>query len=562
MVKSTLAILFCVLIAQGIKAQRSDCDTILPAFEAATTHFNGSNVVYSVNNYTICLKDTNYYQLRFENLSGASGMPVEIVLLADTCSVNSEANYYGIKFLNCRNVKLSGRKANNLNQIGLSVSNVKGLGITVDKLSSDFEIEYVKIENVKLAGIMVKTDPDCSFNSTRDSFLLKNVIIHNNLIRKTGMEGMYIGNTFYNGYTLNCNGVDTVVFPHLLENVQIYDNIIDSTAWDGIQVSSSNSPCAVCNNTITNDSYAEYYGQMSGLNLGNGSQCDCYNNKVFSGFGNGIEVHSRGNIKVFNNLLVRPGLRHKPNQQGSYSKAGIYVSYNLTNPGNLPYSFINNTIIDTKSDGIRFANKNSADNIFYNNIIVNPGSYDHFVFYNDDPMKSYIHFDAVVTRTESNNIKTRNRLDVDFVNAENDNFQILPTSIAYNSGINVGFAGIDFDIENSPRPMHGQYDIGAYECTEGAGIESICANSGLKIHSLKCVNTSLIVEFSIRNKDVLSFSLYNLSGMNILQFKPLLFLPGQHSLTLANSFHCTNSIVILKITTKHGSFSHKFYYHE
>jgi len=46
---------------------------------------------------------------------------------------------------------------------------------------------------------------------------------------------------------------------------------------------------------------------MSGILIGGGAKCDCYNNKIFDGKGDGIDVFGLGYMKIFNNLIVRAG---------------------------------------------------------------------------------------------------------------------------------------------------------------------------------------------------------------------------------------------------------------
>jgi hypothetical protein len=102
---------------------------------------------------------------------------------------------------------------------------------------------------------------------------------------------LYIGNSKYFGQVVNCNGVDTLLLPSLLNGVKIYNNIISYSGWDGIQVSSASSNCQIYDNLIMFDSQDEYFAQMSGILLGGGSKCDCFNNYITDGKGNGIESH-------------------------------------------------------------------------------------------------------------------------------------------------------------------------------------------------------------------------------------------------------------------------------
>jgi len=544
----TISLILFLINSTLLLSQTDYCDTVLPAYENNTTIYNQHfRQIVTRGQFRICLKDTVYYQIKFTNLIGTPETPIEVVLEGDSAMIRSDAPYYGMKFENCRFVKLSGKKKNSDNR-GLRIENINGIGITVDKLSSDFEIEKIHIENVKQVGIMVKTDPDCSYAATRDSFLLQNLSIHHNLIRKTGTEGMYIGHSFSDGFTINCEGRDTVVLPHLLENVRIFNNITDSTGWDGIQVSSSITPCEIYNNKITNDSYAEYYGQMSGIQLGRGSICNCFNNIVSSGYGNGIEIHSRGNITVYNNLVIRAGRKFKPGQQGSDSKAGIYVSYNLTNPGNLPYLFINNSIISPKSDGIRFANVNSENNKFINNIILNPGTYEYYLQNHLDPETSYIHMDAEVSTTELNNIKTLESYDLQFVDEQNDDYHILKNSEAYNAGLNVSFYGIDYDLDSNVRPSEELFDIGAYEYQHGQIVEEI-SGVNLDILQVKYIpEKGILVRFENKNSNLVGIEVFATTGIRLAICSPQKYNEGIHE-AIVHIPHLSSEIIFLRVTS-------------
>jgi hypothetical protein len=55
--------------------------------------------------------------------------------------------------------------------------NVNGgnIGMTMDDLSSDFEISNVEVRNSGFAGIMAKTDPSCDVATQRGHFTMRNM---------------------------------------------------------------------------------------------------------------------------------------------------------------------------------------------------------------------------------------------------------------------------------------------------------------------------------------------------------------------------------------------------
>ena len=243
------------------------------------------------------------------------------------------------------------------------------------------------------------------------------------------MEGFYLGNTFYLGKTIQYHGKDTTVFPHLLRGVQVYHNRVEYTAWDAIQVSSADSGCFIHDNNIFHDSEAGYTNQMSGILDGGGSNCDCYNNIIQDGKGDGIDIFSLGNQKIYNNLIMNPGKYFVPDQNYSpYQKHGIYIGQYLTIPGST-YTIAYNTILSPKTYGIRIANYISNPNLVTNNIIVNPGGY------SIEGEKSYIStINTSIHVTDVNNLKNREYIPLQFLDPLTGNFDLKPSSPAVNAG--------------------------------------------------------------------------------------------------------------------------------
>ena len=176
------------------------------------------------------------------NFSGEPGNPVIFTNLDSAVVIDSDY-HYGISIQNCRYFRFTGTGTLN-NFYGFNVKRVLGgAGIGIGSMSSDYEIDHFSIANVPVAGIYAKTDPDCSFTSTREKFTQYNTIIHDNYIGEAGNEGLYIGSSKYLGQVVNCNGIDTLLYPSILDGVEIYSNIISYSGWDGIQVSSGTVFC-------------------------------------------------------------------------------------------------------------------------------------------------------------------------------------------------------------------------------------------------------------------------------------------------------------------------------
>jgi hypothetical protein len=475
------------------------------------TIIDGTNDIYPGD--TICLLSGNKDFLLLRNIHGTADSIITIINKDCPVIINTE-HFYGIKFDLCSYIKLTGSGLDAL-QYGIQITKVEnGAGLSIDHLSTNIEIERAEIANSPIAGIYAKTEPDylgnCSFIAVRDSFTMYNTVIHDCYLHNIGNEGMYIGSSKYMGqYIYNC---DTTVLPHVLIGVKIYNNILEDIGWDGIQVSSAVSDCEIYNNYILHDSYAEENFQMSGILIGGGSNCDCYNNKIIDGKGDGIDLMGLGNQKLFNNLIVNPGKTYHPNDPPTeYKKHGIWVGDVFTYP-NENYYFFNNTIISPRTFGIKLANEVINENIVYNNIIVDPGAFQTV------GEEAYINLaNTFINLISSNNYFTTNSASVNFVDEASGNYDLKPSSPAVNSGLDLSAYGITFDIENRTRPFDNYFDIGAYECQTLSDIPAYLFNEqGINLNNYpNPVKNKTKIFYFIPENTFVNISIYNSIGKKI-----------------------------------------------
>ncbi|MEA3444844.1 MAG: right-handed parallel beta-helix repeat-containing protein, partial [Bacteroidota bacterium] len=313
---------------------------------------------------------------------------------------------------------------------------------------------------------IAKSDPDASLTTIRDSFVQYNSHIHHNYIHDSQKgEGLYIGNTKYNeGMHVNVNGQDTLVFPHYLIGVQIHDNIIERTGYDGIQVSSAIENCGIFNNIISYDSQAGVYAQMSGIIMGGGSNCDCYNNRIENGLGTGILMFGLGGNKIYNNLIVNAGIGFFPNDE-TKRQHGIMMTDLSLIPGK-GIGYFNNTIISPRNDGIRILSSESRNNTAKNNLIVNPGSYQEY----ENDNTAFTGADAFIfTNRVDIDIDTAGNFffetedAVDFFGEGKDFYSLANNSCLIDAGISLNQYSIRYDINNQARPQGFAFDVGAFE---------------------------------------------------------------------------------------------------
>jgi len=420
------------------------------SISTATSIFDGGSVQAGD---TICLSAGQRSYLLLKNIQGTVQQPIVIINRNGGVIIDTD-HFYGIKLSNCKHVKVIGTSSTSL-PYGIRIQRVgNGAGISIDDLSTNIEVAFVRISNTALGGIYAKTDPDCSFTSTRDKFTMYNIRIRNCYLHDIEDEGFYIGSSKYTGQYLPA--CDTTVLPHFIHGVWIHDNIIERTGWDGIQVSSAPVDCKIYNNIIRNDSYRETPNQMSGILIGGGSKCECYNNQIFDGKGDGIDVFGFGVNKIYNNLIVRAGKTYFPDNP-NLARHGIFVG-NAPDGAAATYHIMHNTIISPKTTGIRFFNSNSSANLVFNNIITNPGAFtlvgQNAYFNTDVPNNFFSIRDNLFTESPDN---------VKFINFNADNFDLQASSPAVNKGFFAGLNAVNFDLKNRPRPHNQGYDIGAFE---------------------------------------------------------------------------------------------------
>jgi len=457
---------------------------------------------------TICLLPGQKSYLWITHLHGSPEEPIVIINTIGIVSITQF--YYGIKFDSCSFIKLSGKGVGAFSY-GIHVHNVDGAGMSIEGLSTDIEVEGVEISFTLFPGIFCKSDPDCEFNSTRDKYTMRNVSLHDNYIHDTGMEGFYIGSSFYSGITVTCDGKDTTLLPHLIRGLKVYNNLITRTGWDGLQVSSADSSCAIYGNNISYDSESAELNQMSGIIMGEGSVCDCFNNQIQNGKGNGIQVLGLGGNKVYNNLIFNAGRTYL--QQYPYMN-GIYVGNQSTTPG-ASFLIAYNSIISPRDYGIDFRSATTTGNQFTNNIVMNYGR--------------EVSLGTNISMVNNYTLPTLDQTQ--FVDLNGGNFDLKPTASAVNAAVPISLMDLSYDIINRNRPFALLNDIGAYECHDPS---LIAIPEGIKDPSIQLSierdyrTDVLIIRYFISAHDIVQIGMYNLTGQLIRMVVFAKHTPGEY----------------------------------
>jgi hypothetical protein len=398
-------------------------------------------------------------------------------------------------------------------------------------------VEYLEIGNSQHSGITAKTEPFCGFD--RNTFIQENTHIHHCYVHDTGTEGMYIGSTFYQGQTVNCNGTTAVVLPPLLRNVNIHHNRVENTGWDGIQVASAINT-KIHHNQVKHDSQQMADWQMTGITLGEGSTGDIFNNKIQDGEGMGIYSKGLGDVSIYNNQVIRPGYKNNL-PSGKY---GIYIDAIASFPG-MYFQIFNNLILHPKFEGIRFLNAKAAPkNNILNNVIIQEGqqaSNDNSRFINTMSEQIFV----------SNNYTSTDLSSVRFKNTMADDYTVEEGSMLIDGGFNLGLLNIDFDFYDSTRIAGNGIDIGPFESKLYRNNNLDNSNDETVIPNPVSTLNKATIHFVNPDEGWVEFVLVNQNGSEIKNLDRVYFDKGKQIKTIAGSdlLPGLNYIVIRKRMT-------------
>jgi len=406
---------------------------------------------------TICIQAGNRDYLYLANFHGDSLHYVVFINCGGPVIIQNNYYNYGIKIVNSKYFRFTGTGVDSI-RYGFKIlgTPVNTNGVNLTEKSSNFEIDHLEIANTGFAGIMSKSDPMCDLSTNRGNFTQYNPVFHDNYIHNAGGEAFYIGHSYYNGYPVTCNGIPDTLYPHEIKGCRVYNNIVENSHWDGIQVSCVTEDCEVYGNTVIGYGMDAVSSQTTGIQIGGGTTGKCYNNFISGGNGCGIIVFGTGNNLVFNNVIMDAGLNYFPDDP-TKRVHGIFCDDRTTVPGRY-FNFVNNTIINVKTDGIRFSSMLSANNQIINNLIIHPGSLGSY----SNSAQSYIYLFSGTSVIQSNNYTDPFMNNVQFRDTLNDNFRLMAGSPARETGADMSLLGVNFDFDSLSRP-YSLYDIGAFE---------------------------------------------------------------------------------------------------
>ncbi|MEI6433460.1 MAG: right-handed parallel beta-helix repeat-containing protein [Bacteroidota bacterium] len=452
--KTAFVLLLAASIPNLISAQPCSCNHTITNQQLAVN----ANSLNILPGDTICIQAGTRDYLYLINFHGDSLHYLVFINCGGAVIVQNNFNPFGIKIANSSFFRFTGSGVNSI-KYGIRVlgTTVNSNGVSLDEKSTNFEVDHLEVANTGFAGIMSKTDPVCDLSSNRGFFTQYHTVFHDNYIHNNGGEGFYIGHSSYNGFLTNCNGQPDTLYPHEIKGLRVYNNIVENSHLDGIQIGCATEDCEIYGNTVTGYGASAIAAQNSGIQLGGGTTGKCYNNFLSGGTGTAIMVFGTGNNIIFNNIIYNIGLTFFPDDP-TKRVHGIFVDDRTTIPGRY-FNLVNNTIVNVKTDGIRFSSLLSANNKINNNLIIHPGSLGSYSV----PALSYIYLSSGVNVVQSNNYTNPFMTNVHFRDTLAGNFRLRADSPARDMGTDVSLMGINFDFDNLFRPYTSLFDIGGYE---------------------------------------------------------------------------------------------------
>ncbi|MGI8952424.1 MAG: PKD domain-containing protein [Chitinophagaceae bacterium] len=312
-------------------------------------YINGASFSYSPGD-TLVLKssDNPFSYFSLESIHGTATCPVTIINEGGQVNLQS-----GMAFNNCTYLKLTGMGSRD--QYGFHIEDPASQGVAIDVYgrSKNIEINNVYIHN-KTYGFWIKQEASCDDSLQYPNWIIDSIFIHDNLLRKTNQEGMYLGSTDPNGTrVISCNGKNIYPKPFRLGDIHVYNNIIDSTNRSGIQLScASFGNNVINNNKVSNCGYEFNSWQGNGISLGGYTHAHVRYNDINNTYAMGIFVLGSGEIHIRHNKINNSGHLGDHTANGM---ASIMVDTRPTSPADSSLLIVEGNVLGTNTDSnIRF----------------------------------------------------------------------------------------------------------------------------------------------------------------------------------------------------------------
>lgn len=344
----------------SIEAPACACDFTIPS----SAYYVDINKNTNANAYvitpkpgqTVCFAAGLRADLEIHNIVGAAGQPITFRSCGGTIFSAGQGKHM-LQFSNSAFIRVIGDNGDGYGAIEITGG---GHGLSVQQLSTDFDVQFINFHDLGYLAFEAKTDPTCDSRTWRGNFIMRNIIFRNNTIRNClDGEGVYIGQSHYNATGAiqggPCASGITQAKEHEVVGVTVENNIIDGTGADGIQVGSCPSGASIQHNQLSNNGLKNGRGQNAGIITNPGTTGEVAYNTVIGGTGFSIQMQGPGGTNAHHNLIVNPAM-------GAFF-AAVYPVAGLT--GIPDYQIYNNTIVNIKGVALQYY----SPVIFKNNVL-------------------------------------------------------------------------------------------------------------------------------------------------------------------------------------------------
>ena len=449
----SLLLCLCSLSPPDVSAETCECTLSFDTSIKSNVYLDGD--ITQVNpGDVICFQAGIYSTIRLKNIHGTQENPIAIKNCGGKVEIDLRGGTnHGFILNNATNIHVTGTGDDNVKygfEIYREPTDIEKTAMAISDMVSDIELDHIEIHDVEL-GLHLLNVPDCDEATWRDNWTMENVSVHDFHIYDVGNEGFYIGSSKYSGgHPTTCDGENVNLLPPLIKHIRVFDNRIENSGWDAMQVSVAVEDVKVFNNIAINWGMKNKPSQRAGLVIGGGSTGEVYNNYFETGEGDGIDVFGIGNVRIYNNIVI-----------GAKGQ-GIFIGNREPFDG-YNYYIINNTIINSGEDAIRYMNEYAVGSKIINNLLIHSGDKD-----------------INLVKQGSGGVETMANLsfatiaEVKFAGSAHQNFALTGRSPAVDAGYDISSLQLfSTDYYGNIRPAGDTIDVGASEYSPKGSLSPI-----------------------------------------------------------------------------------------
>ncbi len=414
------------------------CNFTIPA---STTLADGRGNYSAVQpGNTVCLAAGNRPSLKLINFKGTASAPITFINSGGKVVISGVNT--GIQLYGSQHVRISGTGDPAI-MYGIEVGNASNAGVETNHPGTSSKLdgtEYVEFDHIYAhdvrAGFLTAKNDDLM--DTGIVWSGHQFYIHDNYIKTTDAEGMYIGTSDTHG-----------VFP--IYDVQVWNNRIEDAGFDGIQIRQAHTRVLVHDNFINGTGRDPCKNgsldNTAGFNIAKGTDTgDWYNNTII-GARTAFFIKDSSNVRAYNNLVVNSGHATSgltdPDCPAGVTSTPPEGAVRIINASNIQYLF--NTVVNTSVNAAYGISISSSTGTIHDNIV--GGTFNNLI--------------TGSGMTLTNNLISKDVGVFNFVNPTGGDYHLTSSSPAVNIASESTFPTLDMD--RSARPQGIKSDVGGYE---------------------------------------------------------------------------------------------------